>query len=85
MRKVNLGAVNAGLSRLLPPTDGVQRDGNQDSIDTVILQTFSDVWLTIAIHVTAGREDTVRIPIFVPAVKDPGYINNNLPIYPRIL
>jgi len=32
-------------------------------MDTVILQTCSDVWLTVVIHVSVGRRDPVKIPL----------------------
>jgi len=49
--------------RVRPPTNRVRREGNQCSIDTVILQTCSDMWLTVVIHVTVGCRDPVKIPI----------------------
>ena len=48
---------------MLPTTDGVRTEGNQGSIDSVILQTYSDVWLIVVIHVTVGRWDPVKITI----------------------
>ena len=62
------GVANAGLLRVLPLTDRVRKEGNNSFIATVILQTSTDVDLTIAIHVTVSLWDPVRIPIlFLPS------------------
>jgi len=60
---VKSGGVQVGLPRVLPPTDGLRREAKQSFIDTIILQTSSDVWPTLDIHITLGQWDRVRISI----------------------
>jgi len=77
--KLKSKAVNTRLRHVLLPTDRGWREGNQWSIDTSILQTSHDMWLTVAIHVIVGHRDPVRIPISFRRLRLLGMLTTSYP------